>query len=122
MNNLSKQLTILRRQEQENRQYPTSSKWYTGLNNAIHFIERAENANDPIERFRDCWSALYNTIIMHHKAGDTNEKSFDRWVLHVIKIPQIIRLFKEQPKNFPVSDVQMPSKNFQKLRKNYYNN
>ena len=40
-------LTRLRRQEQEARGYATSSRWYTGLSNAISFLERAETDADP---------------------------------------------------------------------------
>jgi len=32
-------LTRLRRQEQEARGYATSSRWYTGLSNAISFLD-----------------------------------------------------------------------------------
>jgi hypothetical protein len=42
MGALAKKLTDFRRQEQEMRGYAASSRWYTGLSNAIHFLERAE--------------------------------------------------------------------------------
>jgi hypothetical protein len=86
----------LRRQEQEARGYATSSRWYTGLSNAISFLERAESGTDPLDRFRDAWSAAYNLFLLHGRSGDDEYKCFNRWVSEVKDIPEVRRAFSTE--------------------------
>ena len=64
-NSLADRLIVLRRHEQEIHKYATSSKWYTGLSKAISFFELAETSSNPLDRFRNIWSALYNLFILY---------------------------------------------------------
>ncbi|MEA1868268.1 MAG: DNA methyltransferase, partial [Thermodesulfobacteriota bacterium] len=99
----AKKLTEFRRQEQEMRGYAASSRWYTGLSNAIHFLERAEGEGDYLDRFRDAWSAAYNLFVMHGKAGDDEHKCFNRWVTILRDVPSIRRFFSEAHETEPFS-------------------
>ncbi|MBW1716036.1 MAG: N-6 DNA methylase [Deltaproteobacteria bacterium] len=98
-----KKLTQLRRQEQEVRGYAASSRWYTGLSNAISFLERAETGDDPLERFRDSWSAAYNLFVMYGKAGDDEFKRFNSWVTDLKEIPEVRRMLTDLSQSSPVS-------------------
>jgi type I restriction-modification system DNA methylase subunit len=84
-----------RRHEQELRGYPTSSRWYTGLSNAISFLERAETADDPKEHFFEAWLAAYNLLMMHGGPGDEEFKRFGRWVTTVIDVPRVRELIQD---------------------------
>lgn len=103
MNDNAKKLTQLRRDEQEVRGYATSSRWYTGLSNAISFLERAETGSDSLDRFRDSWSAAYNLFMMHGKAGDDEFKRFNSWVTELKAVPEIRRLLTDHSEASPVS-------------------
>lgn len=103
MNDNAKKLTQLRREEQEARGYATSSRWYTGLSNAISFLERAETGSDPLDRFRDSWSAAYNLFTMYGKAGDDEFKCFNSWVTELKEVPEIRRLLTEPSETSQVS-------------------
>ncbi|MBW1794343.1 MAG: N-6 DNA methylase [Deltaproteobacteria bacterium] len=100
----AKKLTQLRRQEQEIRGYATSSRWYTGLSHAISFLERAETDDDPLDRFRDAWSAAYNLFMMYGKAGDEEFKRFNSWVTDVKEVPEVRRMLTESSGPVPFSD------------------
>ncbi|MCI0528584.1 MAG: hypothetical protein L0Y56_14190, partial [Nitrospira sp.] len=89
MSTYAEKLLRLRRQEQESRGYATSSRWYIGLSNAIAFLERAETADDPLERFRDAWSSAYNLFMMQGSTGDDELKRFNNWVSEVVQIPGV---------------------------------
>jgi type I restriction-modification system DNA methylase subunit len=69
-----------RREEQEMRGYANSSRWYTGLSNAISFLERAETGTDPLNQFSDAWSVAYNLFMMHGDPGDEEYRRFNSWV------------------------------------------
>jgi type I restriction-modification system DNA methylase subunit len=97
MSSYTENLTRLRRQEQEARGYAPSSRWYTGLSNAISFLERAEIGTDPLDRFRDAWSAAYNLFMLHGHSGDDEHKCFNRWVSEVKEIPDVRRAFSIVP-------------------------
>jgi type I restriction-modification system DNA methylase subunit len=91
----AERLIQLRRHEQEARSYPPSSRWYTGLNNAIHFFELAEASTEPMQRFHDAWHSVYNLLMMHGVPGDEEFKRFNRWVTTVQEIPQARSLIQE---------------------------
>jgi hypothetical protein len=103
MSSYTEHLTRLRRQEQEDRGYAPSSRWYTGLSNAISFLERAEIGTDPLDRFRDAWSATYNLFLLHGRSGDDEHKCFNRWVSEVKEIPDVRRTFSTVPETVPIS-------------------
>ncbi|MFQ5676352.1 MAG: hypothetical protein ACE5G1_10680 [bacterium] len=106
MSSYTEHLTQLRRQEQESRGYATSSRWYTGLSNAISFLERAENGTDPLDRFRDAWSAAYNLFMLHGRSDDDEHKCFNRWVSEVKEIPAVRRAFSIVPETVRFSAFQ----------------
>lgn len=103
MSSYTEHLTRLRRQEQEARRYATSSRWYTGLSNAISFLERAETGTDPLHRFLDAWWAAYNLFLLHGRSGDDEHKCFNRWVSEVNDIPEVRRAFSTSPETVPIS-------------------
>jgi len=80
MSTLAEKLKKRRRDEQEIRGYANSSRWYTGLSNAISFLERAETGTDPLNRFSDAWSVAYNLFMMHGEPGDEEYRRFNSWV------------------------------------------
>jgi hypothetical protein len=92
----AEKLIQLRRQEQESRGYASSSRWYTGLSNAIGFLSRAETGDDPLDRFRDAWAAIYNLFMMHGVLGDEEFRRFDRWAAEVKEVPGVRHLFNEK--------------------------
>jgi hypothetical protein len=107
MSSYTEHLTRLRRQEQEARGYVPSSRWYTGLSNAISFLERAETGTDPLDRFRDAWSATYNLFLLHGRSGDDEHKCFNRWVSEVKEIPDVRRAFSIVPETVPISSFRI---------------
>ena len=80
MSTLAEKLKKRRREEQEIRGYANSSRWYTGLSNAISFLERAETGTDPLNSFSDAWSVAYNLFMMHGEPGDEEYRRFNPWV------------------------------------------
>jgi hypothetical protein len=80
MSTSAEKLKKRRREEQEIRGYANSSRWYTGLSNAISFLERAETGTDPLNRFSDAWSVAYNLFMMHGEPGDEEYRRFNSWV------------------------------------------
>jgi type I restriction-modification system DNA methylase subunit len=82
-------LTELRRQEQDLRGYAASSRWYIGLNYAIKYLERAEKETDPLNRFREAWSAIYNLFMMVHIPGDLENKTLLKWIQNIKDFPKI---------------------------------
>ena len=80
MSTWAEKLKKRRREEQEIRGYANSSRWYTGLSNAISFLERAETGTDPLNRFSDAWSVAYNLFMMHGEPGDEEYRRFNSWV------------------------------------------
>lgn len=89
-------LISLRRQEIEVHRYPTSSRWYTSLSNAISYLERAETADDDMERFREAWDSAYNLFMLHGIAGDEEFKSFNRWVSDLVSLPEAGRVIQKR--------------------------
>lgn len=76
----TERLTKLRRQEEEVRDYPKSSRWYTGTGLAIRYIELAETATTPPEIFRNAWYAIYNLYMMIHKRGESENVALSDWI------------------------------------------
>lgn len=89
MSTLAEKLKKRRREEQEIRGYANSSRWYTGLSNAISFLERAETATDPLSRFSDAWAVAYNLFMMHGEPGDEEFRRFNSWVSSVKDSPGV---------------------------------
>jgi len=93
MSTLAEKLKKRRREEQEIRGYANSSRWYTGLSNAISFLERAETATDPLSRFSDAWAVAYNLFMMHGEPGDEEFRRFNSWVSSVKDSPGVRHYF-----------------------------
>jgi type I restriction-modification system DNA methylase subunit len=77
----TERLTKLRRQEEEVRDYPKSSRWYTGTGLAIKYLELAETGTTPAEVFRNSWYAIYNLYMMIHKRGESENIALSDWIV-----------------------------------------
>lgn len=86
--------TLIKRlqQEREGRSYPVSSRWYQFLTNAIHFVQEAEFANSPKDRFYNAWSAIYNVAMMTRKRGQAENVTLSSWVKEIQSAPQVRRV------------------------------
>jgi type I restriction-modification system DNA methylase subunit len=83
MSEIRDRLTKLRQQEQETRGYGTSSAWYTALRPAISYLELAEAATNPAEKFRNAWNAVYNLSMMMHRRGEIENITFTHLITEV---------------------------------------
>lgn len=90
-------LTQKRRQEQDIHHYVPSSRWYTYLSNAISYIDLAETSAGALDRFRNCWSAIYNLYMMMHQAGDAENITLSRWTGEIEKAPMVRSICQQLP-------------------------
>ena len=89
MSEIRDRLTKLRQQEQETRGYGTSSAWYTALRPAISYLELAETATNPAEKFRNAWNAVYNLSMMMHRRGEIENVTFTHLITEVEAAPKV---------------------------------
>jgi type I restriction-modification system DNA methylase subunit len=85
-------LIKLRRQERELHNYSQSSRWYVATSQAINFLELAENATSPRERFLDAWGAVYNLFMLFGERGDPEYKRLHLWIDSLKPVPEVRRL------------------------------
>src|ERR1041385_5923614 len=87
-------------QERDLRGYSTSSPWSNFLRPAISYLELAETATNPAERFRNAWSALYNLWMMMHQRGEIENVTFTRFFTDVESSPSIRSIALSTPTPF----------------------
>jgi hypothetical protein len=85
-------LIKFRKQVQAAQGYATSSRWYVGLSNTFSFLRRAEGLKDPLDRFRDVISAMWNLAMMFQKPGEEENIAFARFVTALKDVPDIRRI------------------------------
>lgn len=100
MSEIRDRLTKLRQQEQETRGYGTSSAWYTALRPAISYLELAETATNPAEKFRNAWNAVYNLTMMMHRPGEIENVTFMRLIEEVQAAPKVRTIALGTPTGF----------------------
>jgi type I restriction-modification system DNA methylase subunit len=100
MSEIRERLTKLRQQEQETRGYGTSSAWYTALRPAISYLELAETATNPAEKFRNAWNAVYNLTMMMHRRGEIENVTFMRLIEEVQAAPKVRTIALGTPTGF----------------------
>src|ERR1051325_5308740 len=87
-------------QERDLRGYSTSSPWSNSLRPAISYLELAETATNPAEKFRNAWSAIYNLWMMMHQRGDIENTTFTRFFTEVAPAPEIRSVALSTPTSF----------------------
>jgi hypothetical protein len=96
---VAEKLTALRKKEQDIRKYPASSKWYTGLNNAISYFALAEETFNALEKFRHSWSAIYNLYMMLHVRGEFENDALSNWSKEMQGAPAVRDVARETPRS-----------------------
>ena len=100
MSELRDRLTKQINQERDLRGYSTSSPWSNSLRPAISYLELAETATNPAEKFRNAWSAIYNLWMMMHQRGDIENTTFTRFFTEVAPAPEIRSVALSTPTSF----------------------
>jgi type I restriction-modification system DNA methylase subunit len=100
MSQIRDRLTKKINQERDLRGYSTSSPWSNALRPAISYLELAETATSPAERFRNAWSALYNLWMMMHQRGEIENTTFTRFFTEVAPAPEIRSVALSTPPPF----------------------
>src|SRR6267378_47314 len=100
MSEIRDRLTKLINQERDLRGYSTSSPWSNSLRPAVSYLELADTATNPAEKFRNGWSALYNLWMMMHQRGEIENLTFLRFITEIDSAPTVRKIALATPSGF----------------------
>jgi len=70
------------------------------LRPAVSYLELADTATNPAEKFRNAWSALYNLWMMMHQRGEIENLTFLRFVTEIESASAVRKIALGTPSSF----------------------